>query len=127
MTPCFHISLWASNYVADPTHPIFSTFYFNCFIILSVWVFCLHIGLYTTCVPDACRGQKMVFYPLEMELQTSVRPGTGARIWTHILWKTNQYSINCPVPIPNINLWVICAYKNLLFNYLYLSQYTETL
>lgn len=42
------------------------------FIILCVWVLSQHIHLYSIYIPDAQRGQKRIFVPLELELRTVV-------------------------------------------------------
>lgn len=77
MAPCFHFSLRPLNYVADHTHSIFLYSIFDYYYFM--WVFCLLICLCITCVSAACRGQESVFYPLELELQTGVSSGRGAR------------------------------------------------
>lgn len=43
-----------------------------------MWVFCLHIFLYITCVPDAHVNQKKAQGPLDLELQTVVSDNVGA-------------------------------------------------
>ena len=64
----------------------FLLFYF----ILCVWVFCLHICLYTL---RAYRGQKKPLYPLyplRLELQTVVSHHVGTGNQTQIFWKSSQ-------------------------------------
>lgn len=41
--------------------------------ILCIYVFCLHVCLCTTYVPDAQRGQKTESDPLELELKMAVK------------------------------------------------------
>lgn len=39
------------------------------FLFLSVWAFYLSIHMCTTCMPDACGGQKRTLEPLDLELE----------------------------------------------------------
>lgn len=48
------------------------------FIILWTWVFCLHVHLCTTSVPDTNAGQKKASDTLKLELQTVVSHCVGA-------------------------------------------------
>jgi len=52
---------------------------------IYVWVFCLYVCIYTTCMPSASRSQKKMCNPLKLELQTVVKQGVGARTQTHVL------------------------------------------
>jgi hypothetical protein len=57
----------------------------NCsyFLILCVWLFCLHVYLCTMYVPGAQGGQKRALDSLELKLQTVVSHsvGAGTQIW----------------------------------------------
>ena len=48
-----------------------SIFYIS-FVDLCVWMLCLHICLFITCVPGAHRSQKRESDPLELEVQMVV-------------------------------------------------------
>ena len=54
-------------------------YHFQKLFILCVWVFCLRVYLYTTCVSGAPRGKKRVLDPLGLELQTVVSHHVGTR------------------------------------------------
>lgn len=58
------------------------TSHFNFFLDLCAWVFCWHVCLCSTCMPDVCRGQKRVSDSPELEVQNvmsqHVRLGTGS-------------------------------------------------
>lgn len=57
------------------------------FILLCVLEFCLHVCLYTTCIPGALRDQKRESYSLELELQMVLSHYGGAGNETWSLWK----------------------------------------
>lgn len=44
---------------------------------LCVWVFCLHVLVCTTCMPDVLRGQKRMSNPLKLELENGLDPSFG--------------------------------------------------
>lgn len=100
---------------------LFSTFYFLIFfIILCVWVFYRLIGLCTTCVSDACRGQESVFYPLELELQTRVSSGRVSRKSQCFSCKTLALAQQ-PILIPGsfmftkcVIIWLFVPHSNIL-------------
>lgn len=66
-----HVNLWDSGLVQWTLPALF----WNCrnlyFFSLKKWVFCLHVYLYTTCVPSVPRDRNRgVLYLLGLELQT---------------------------------------------------------
>lgn len=46
-------------------------------------MFCLHVYVYTTCIPSGYRSQKRVSDPLEWNLETvmSLPVGSGSQTW----------------------------------------------
>lgn len=57
----------------------FSHFLKKYFVILFVWVFCLHVYLCNVCVPCAYRSQKRMSDLLELELQAFVSCHVGVK------------------------------------------------
>lgn len=50
----------------------FKVFFLDLFILLCIWVFCLHVYLCTICMSSVCGSQKRVSGPPELELQAVV-------------------------------------------------------
>lgn len=65
-------------------------FFFR-FLILNIWLFCLHVWICIMHMPGACRSEKRVSSPLELELEWL---WTTCKCWncTLVLCKTNKCS-----------------------------------
>lgn len=63
---------------------------FKIIFIFSVWVFCFHVCLCTTCMHGASWGQRTVSDPLELELQLVVSHHVDVENWTYVFWKNSQ-------------------------------------
>lgn len=59
--------------------------------ILRVWMCCLHVCVWTICVPGAWKGLK-VLEPLELEFQEGVSCHVVGWSQTQVLWKSNVCS-----------------------------------
>lgn len=59
-------------------------------ICFSLWVFCLHVYMCTTCLPGVKEGQKRASHPREMEWRVVVRWTVGAGNWTWIPCKSSK-------------------------------------
>jgi hypothetical protein len=53
-------------------------FFKDLFVIVCVWVFCLHACLCTMLMPSAHKGQRRMLNPLEQEVQTVVSHHVGS-------------------------------------------------
>lgn len=66
-------------------------FFFTCLkVILCVPVICLHIILYTACMPRAHGGQKAALAPLELESKTVMNQLVSSENGPQVLWKHSQ-------------------------------------
>lgn len=55
-------------------------------------MFCLKVYMHTRCMPGACRGQRRVLDPLELQLQTAVRPHVSVGNWAWAFCKSSKSS-----------------------------------
>ena len=60
--------------------------------ILCLWMFWLHVNLYTMWVSDTHGDQKRMLDALELDLHMVVSHHVGAGNWTQVLWKNSK----CP-------------------------------
>jgi hypothetical protein len=92
-------------------------------IFLCVWVVCLHLCLYTMCIPGVHRGQKWTPDPLGLKLQVFVSHlvGTGSLIiWkgSQCSWPLNHLSISIMTPAllrkhwPNPTNWLVRSFAS---------------
>jgi hypothetical protein len=56
-------------YVYTHTH---TYTYIHIYIYVYGWIFCIHICLYTNCVPGTCKGQKGASGSVELKIQKAV-------------------------------------------------------
>lgn len=77
--------------------------------ILCVWVFCLCVCTYTTCIPGTWRSQKSASYPLKIELQVFVSHHVG--VGNHFgssAWRESSHLVNylsSPKQWPFLQMW----------------------
>ena len=80
----WYLSLDDKHFIHLALYLILFLFHEEFDLILCMWMFCLHVYVYTMYVPYALRNQKRVLDPLELELQAfmwvlGIEPGSSGR------------------------------------------------
>lgn len=87
-----------------------SPFLFHFIFILYVWLFCLPVCLWPTCMPDDQGGQKRYLDSLRLKLQAAVSPHEGTGNWTQVVWKINL----CSYPLSHLFSPLFSVFKHII-------------
>lgn len=85
VAPSFDLYTYAVAYVQLPPYTLGLH-------ILCVWLFCLQVWVWKTCMPDAHGGKKRVTNPLELELQMIMSYHVGVVNQTLLFFKSEKCS-----------------------------------
>lgn len=87
---CFE-TRWLTRIKGFTRNTIFNLY---CYCLWGGCFVCRDVGIQLLCVPSVWIGQKIVSYPLKLELQIVVSYHVGTWNWTWVLRKSSQWAIS---------------------------------